>query len=153
MDTNQLADQYWTEFLRQTDKEETVEYEVAYCYGENESQAESILNLILEGRKTATSSSYLAYQETGEPLPRKGEFEIITDFEGKPGCIVEIVDVKIIPFKDIKWEIAKLEGEEDNILTWRENRSVEWIEEGEELGYSFSDEMPVVFVGFKVVYK
>lgn len=153
MDTNQLADQYWTEFLRQTNKEETAEYEVAYCFGENEFQADKSLKLILEGKKTATSSSYLAFQEAGEPLPRKGEFEIITDFEGKPGCIIEIVDVKIIPFKDIKWEIAKLEGEEDSLLKWRENRSGEWTGEGEELGYSFSDEMPVVFVGFKVVYK
>ncbi|MDF2535739.1 MAG: hypothetical protein K0R18_1898 [Bacillales bacterium] len=153
MDTNQLADQYWVEFLRQTERDETVEYEVAYCFGENESQADQILNLILEGNKTATSSSYLAFQETGEPLPRKGEFEIITDWDGKPGCVVEILDVKIVPFNDIKWEMAKLEGEEENMKMWRENRMKEWTEEGADLGYAFSDEMPVVFVGFKVIYK
>lgn len=153
MDTNQLADQFWVEFLRQTEKEGTLEYEVAYCFGENESQANQILNLILEGNKTATSESYLSFQETGEPLPRKGEFEIITDWDGKPGCVVEILDVKIIPFNDIKWEMAKLEGEEENMQAWRENRAKEWTEEGTDLGYVFSDEMPVVFVGFKVIYK
>lgn len=153
MDTNQLADQYWVEFLKKTNTEETLDYEVAYCFGEDESQANEILNLILEGKKTATSSSYLAFQEAGEPLPKKGEFEIITDWNGNPGCIVEIIDVKIIPFNDVRWEIAKLEGEEVNLQEWRENRSREWSEEGEELGYTFSAEMPVVFVGFRVVHK
>lgn len=153
MDTNQLADQYWADFLNQTNRDEATEYEVAYCFGENESQAKQILNLILEGKKTATSSSYLAFQEAGEPLPRKGEFEIITDWEGKPGCIVEIVDVKIIPFSDVRWEIAKLEGEDENLQAWRENRTREFTEEGNEMGYNFNEEMPVVFVGFRVVFK
>ncbi|MDF2557232.1 MAG: hypothetical protein K0R71_1060 [Bacillales bacterium] len=153
MDTNQLADQYWAEFLKCTSKDETLEYDVAYCFGENESQAGQILNLILEEKKTATSSSYLAFQVAGEPLPRKGEFEIITDWDGNPGCIVEIVDVKIIPFKDIKWEIAKLEGEEESMQAWRVNRTREFTEEGAEIGYSFNEEMPVVFVGFRVVFK
>lgn len=153
MDTNQLADQYWKEFLKCTSMDETLEYDVAYCFGENESQSKQILSLILEGKKTATSSSYLSFQEAGEPLPRKGEFEIITDWEGNPGCIVEIVDVKIIPFKDVKWDIAKLEGEEDNMQAWRENRMREFMEEGSEMGYSFHDETPVVFVGYKVVHR
>lgn len=78
---------------------------------------------------------------------------VITYWDGKPGCVIKTTRVRIIPYKDITFEIAKLEGEDDSLASWRKNHEHFFREEGKELGYEFSEEMPVIFEEFEVVEK
>ena len=45
------------------------------------------------------------------------------------------------------------EGEDDSLDSWRESHIAFLTEEGRQLGYEFSEDMPVIFEEFKLVYK
>lgn len=67
-----------------------------------------LLDPVLKGKKKATSSSFPGYQIEGEALPEEGRLSVITDREGNPRCAVRTTRVRIIPYKDITFDIAKL---------------------------------------------
>ena len=105
------------------------------------------------GKKQATSSNGLCYEFEKEPLPKEGDFSIITDFYNRPLCIIKTIKVDIIQFKDITAEMAVLEGEGDLSLDyWREGHKYFFSKECEEMGKEFNEELPVVFEQFKVVF-
>jgi len=115
----------------------------------DEESCNYILSLVLNGKKRATPSSLLGYQN--EPLPQAGEISVITYWDGTPACVVKTTNVQIIRFCDMTYDIAKLEGENDSLEEWRETHSAFWIDEGKRKGYTFSEEMPIVFEEFEVL--
>lgn len=110
-----------------------------------------LLDLVLKGKKKATASSKIGYQIEGDEIPKEGDMSVITDWEGTPRCVIRTTRVRIIPYKDITFDIAKLEGEDDNLESWRRNHESFFREEGKELGYQFSEDMEVIFEEFEVV--
>ena len=110
-----------------------------------------MLDLVLKGQKKATSSSVLGYQIEGEEIPKEGNLSVITDWDGNPRCVIKTTRVRIIPYKDITFDIAKLEGEDDTLESWRKNHEKFFTEEGKDLGYKFSEEMEVIFEEFEVI--
>jgi uncharacterized protein YhfF len=50
------------------------------------------------------------------------------------------------------YDICKREGEDDTLESWQKGHRHFFTEEGKELGYVFSESMPVIFEDFKVVY-
>lgn len=119
----------------------------------NEGDCNYLLGLVLEGRKRATASSLWGYEIEGDKLPEAGAMSVITWWDGTPGCVVRTTNVRIIPYKDITFDIAKLEGEDDDLDSWRRSHEYFFREEGRELGYVFSEDMPVIFEEFEVVEK
>lgn len=120
-------------------------------FGMTEEAADALLRLVLQGKKKATSSSLRGYEAEGEPIPEAGSRSVITFWDGTPGCIVETVRVSIIPFCDISYDMAMLEGEDDSLESWQKNHRRFFEEEGKQLGYSFDENMPVVFEEFEVI--
>ena len=117
----------------------------------NEKACNYLLDLVLKGKKSATSSSLDGYKCSEEEIPKVGDLSVITDWNGNPGCIIRTTNVLVIPFKDITFEIAKKEGEDDNLDSWRKNHIEFFKEEGKELGYQFNENMKVVFEEFEVI--
>ena len=116
-----------------------------------EGPANYLLGLVLSGKKRATSSSLLGYETEGEPIPLAGEMSVITYFDGTPACIIKTENVRIIPYRDITFELAVKEGEDDSLESWREHHARFFTEEGKEIGYTFTEDMPVVFEEFEVI--
>lgn len=116
-----------------------------------ERAANHLLGLVLLGQKKATASSLWSYEMQGTPVPKIGDRSVITYWNGTPGCIIETVNVRIIPYCDITYDIAKLEGEDDTLESWQQSHQHFFTEEGKELGYTFEETMPVVFEEFKLV--
>lgn len=110
-----------------------------------------LLDLVLKGKKKATASSKIGYQIEGDEIPKEGDMSVITDWEGTPRCVIRTTRVRIIPYKDITFDIAKLEGEDDNLESWRRNHESFFREEGKELGYQFSEDMEIIFEEFELV--
>ena len=110
-----------------------------------------LLDLVLKGQKKATASSVLGYQIEGEEIPKEGNLSVITDWDGNPRCVIKTTRVRIIPYKDITFDIAKLKGEDDTLEYWRKNHEKFFTEEGKDLGYKFSEEMEVIFEEFEVI--
>lgn len=119
----------------------------SFTFGDTPELADELLNLVLIGQKTATCG-YLYYYETeGVPVPQAGDRYVILDGAGKPGCVVEMVDVSIRRFNEIDEVWAVLEGEGDLSLEhWQREHKAYF----ERLGV-FSSQMELVCEYFKLI--
>ncbi|MBP0956242.1 MAG: ASCH domain-containing protein [Oscillospiraceae bacterium] len=150
---NEKAEKFWQDFLTDTGRDPKLRYSECFHFELTEYWANELLRLVLEGKKKATSSSLWGYELEGDKIPQKGELSIVTDWNGEPRCVIETTDVTVIPFKDITFDLCSREGEDDDLQSWQEGHRAFFTEEGKELGYEFSEEMPVIFQEFNVVYR
>ena len=116
-----------------------------------EKACNELLDLVLQGKKRATSSSLAGFRAEDTAVPEEGELSVITDWDGHPRCVIRTTKVRVIPYKDIPFGLARLEGEDDTLASWRKNHEAFFREEGKSLGYSFSEDMEIVFEEFEVV--
>lgn len=84
-------------------------------------------------------------------MPHKGDLSIVTDWSGNPCCVIETQNVEIIPFNEITFDICKREGEDNCLESWQKNHREFFTEDGKDLGYEFTEDMPVIFEDFKVI--
>ena len=87
-------------------------------FGEDKEFADKMKELILAGKKTATTGLY----KEGEKHSKASEYDELIGSDGKPYCIIQYIKVDVKPFLEVDFEYAKLEGEgEKDIEEWREN--------------------------------
>ena len=151
--SQEKIDIFWNMFLKETGRPETTKYLDIFHFELTEKWANELLRLVLIGQKKATSSSLWGYEIEGEDIPKVGDLSIVTDWEGVPRCVIETTEITVIPFSDITYDICKREGEDDTLESWRAGHIRYFKKEGNEMGYEFNDDMPVVFEDFEVVYK
>lgn len=78
--------------------------------GDNQKDADEALKMVLKDKKKALSHSLLNLQLNKEPLPRIGDFTVLTDWEGNARCILRTVAVRLKPYFSIRESFAKLDG-------------------------------------------
>ncbi|MFX0555867.1 ASCH domain-containing protein [Maribacter sp. CXY002] len=87
---------------------------------DNEEDANTYARLTKQGIKKAISDSLLGLQFRNEPLPKIGDFKVVTNWKGEAQCIIQIKSVKLKPYFSIDAAYAKLEGEGDQSLShWK----------------------------------
>ncbi|HEX3023160.1 MAG TPA: ASCH domain-containing protein [Lachnospiraceae bacterium] len=145
--------EFWQEFIQYTGIDKDTKYLESFHFELTEKLANELLHLVLIGQKKATASSLPGYEIEGNRIPQAGDYSIVTDWEGNPRCVIRTTNVRIIPFRDITYDICKLEGEDDTLESWRKGHINFFEADGKELGYTFSEDMPVVFEEFEVVYQ
>ena len=143
---------FWNEFLAATGRGKSLKYFDCFYFDITEKSANELLALVLNGTKKATASSLDFFECAGMPPPKVGDFNIITDWDGVPHCVVETTAVTVLPFKDITFDICKREGEDDTLESWQKGHINFFTKDGEQAGYKFTWDMPVVFEDFEVVY-
>jgi uncharacterized protein YhfF len=151
--SQEKINEFWREFLRKTSRCETTKYIDVFHFELTERWANELLRLVLIGQKKATASSLWSYEIEGERVPKVGDLSIVTDWEGEPRCVIETTAVTIMPFSDVTYDICKREGEDNTLESWREGHVNFFKAEGNQLGYEFRYDMPVVFEDFEVVYQ
>lgn len=150
---NPTVEAYWQNFLAQTGRSPSARYAACFHFGSGRQMADSLLELVLTGKKRATASALPGYALEGEALPQVDDLIILTNFDGQPRCVVQVTAVTILPFRDITFDIAGREGEDENLESWRAGHIKFFTQDGEELGFTFSFDMPVVFEDFEVIYR
>lgn len=116
----------------------------SWNFGDDKELADKLKNLVLSGKKTATTGFY---KENGTPS-RVGDFQQILDSDGTPFCTIQITKVEVKPFLDVDFGYAKLEGEgEKDIEEWRESHRKFFSKYYPD----FSDNSSVVCVIFSLV--
>ena len=116
-------------------------------------EADLLAKLVLEGTKTATASAYDLYAVDNDPLPEVGSYDVILDGQEQAVCIIKIIKVSIVPFKDVSAEHAWKEGEGDKSLDyWRDVHEEFFKPYFEECGLTFTPESLIVLEEFEVVY-
>lgn len=145
-------EEFWNDFIKCNQLKSTTTYIESFHFELTEKLANSLLELVLSGKKKATASSLLSYEIEGTRIPQVGDYSIVTDWDGVPRCVIETTAVTITPFSQITFDICRREGEDDTLESWQKGHKHFFVEEGKELGYSFSEDMSVVFEDFKVVF-
>ena len=143
-------EQFWQEFLGNTGRAPETTYYECFHFTNEAHLANELLALVLSGKKRATASSLLCYPEGQEP--KLGSLSIVTDWDGNPHCVIETKTVQVIPFCEMTFDICSREGEDECLETWQAGHRHFFSEDCKEMGYEFTEDMPVVFEDFEVVY-
>ncbi|MGM0379578.1 MAG: ASCH domain-containing protein [Bacillota bacterium] len=148
-----MINDLWEKYLKENNLEFDYKPE-SWHFCNTKELANRLTKLVLEGDKRATTSLYLAFICENEPLPIKGDLNIITDWDGKEKCIIQTTKVEIKPFYQVTKEFAIKEGEGDKSLKyWKKVHKEVFEKELESLDKSFSKDTLVVCEEFKVIYK
>ena len=122
-------------------------------FGNSAEMASDLGKLVASGRKTATAAFGEVYSHYEIERPKVGDMEIICDFAGSLLAVIEMVDVRVVPFEEVSAEQARLEGEGDLSLEyWRRVHREYFEAECKAMGSHFSDRSPVLFQRFRLVY-
>ncbi len=124
-----------------------------WAFGATPVHADSLLQLVLAGTKTATASSLWDYEHSGDPLPVPGMLNIILDGQGTPRALLETVSLVTVPFDQVDESHAFAEGEGDRSLAnWREVHERYWRNHSEN-PRGFEPDMPVMCERFRLLYR
>lgn len=124
----------------------------AWSFGATTDQADELLDLVLAGTKTATSSARWDYEAEEEDLPEEGTLGIVVDGSGTPRALLVTTRVRVVPFDQVDAAHAEAEGEGDRSLEyWREVHERFFTEHASH-GRGFAPDMPVVLEDFEVLH-
>lgn len=144
-----LAQELWEQFISKYDICETLCG--TWTFGTDGNQ---LVELVLQGIKTATSSAYVFYELEKEPLSKVGEYHIILNEKEEATCVIQITKVSVLPFEQVTKEHAYKEGEGDRTLDyWRKVHQAFFTEELHQVNIEFYQDMKVVCEEFEVVLK
>lgn len=151
---NTSANNMWGDYLKNHLEDAFHEAPKTIHFCDNEQDANECARLVKAGVKNATSDSLLGLQYRNERLPKKGDYSVVTNWEGKAQCIIETTKVTLRPFFSINEEYAKLEGEGDKSLKyWKEVHWDYYTRELEAFGRVPRESMIVVCQEFEKVFQ
>ena len=149
------VDRYWNQFLESlpAEVERPARYADSFYFGTQPERANEISDLVLNGTKTATGSLEWTYEVEGKPMPQPGDLSVVTNGRDDPVCIIETVEVRVIPFDEGVEDFAYEGGEGDRSLAdWRR---IYWdyiVSKCGRLGGEPSEKAPLVMERFRVIY-
>ncbi len=113
-----------------------------FNFGDDKELVVKLKNLVLEGKKIATTGLY----KEGQVIPKVGEYGAIVDGNKKRFCIVQYTSTEVKPFLEVGFDYIKKEGEGDrNVEEWREKHRKFFSHNS-----SFNDKSLVVCEEFKL---
>lgn len=121
----------------------------AWSFGAGPDDADALLDLVLAGTKTGTSSAVASFEADGEPLPRASDLSILLDGRGEPRALIVTTEVSVCPFEQVDAEHAAAEGEGDRSLAhWRTVHEEFFTDELTRVGQQFTVSTAVVLERF-----
>ncbi len=146
--------EFWTEYLKKTGQTaENAVYNGELCFEDTSWAGQSQLSLVLAGKKTAIFTPFPSFDINRESVPCGGEVYIVEDTAEEPSAVIRVKDVKLIPFNQIDWELARQDGENENLEDWQDKEREFFEDEADLCGFDFTEDMLVVCEIFELVYK
>ncbi|MBU5465909.1 ASCH domain-containing protein [Virgibacillus sp. MSJ-26] len=139
--------QFWHSFCVESHKKGT-EYKDAFQFG---ASADWLADLVVEEKKTATTSSLVLYELEKESIPQAGEYYIVLNGQDEPVAVIQIKFVETVPMNEVTEDYALAEGEGDYQFWWEAHEKF-FTELLKEYDIEFSSEMLVVCERFEKVY-
>jgi uncharacterized protein YhfF len=125
----------------------------SWHFCDNKADADELAQLVLAGRKHATAAAVWSYELEGEPVPKPGDFSVITYWNGKACCVIRTFDVHVVAFDMVSEDFAAAEGEGDGTLAfWRRVHWAAFEREFAGTGRTPVPDMPVACERFEVVF-
>jgi uncharacterized protein YhfF len=147
---------FWDRFVTASglaSEEATARFYEVFHFDDNESDANQLAALVLNGQKRATAGLLWTNTENDKPVPKPGDLSVVTLWNGQPVCIIETIQVEIVPFDEVSDAFAATEGEGDKSLRyWKEAHWSYFSRECERIGREPSLQMPVICETFQMLY-
>jgi uncharacterized protein YhfF len=119
--------------------------------GDDPATCRLLLELIRAGKKTGTFALAEEFTLSGESIPAVGEYLVLTDFDGRPDCIVRLTAVITKPFDDITTDDVSCEGPGlRDLAAWRKLHWAYWGRKLERLGRAPRHDMAVLCQRFEL---
>ncbi|MBK9925532.1 MAG: ASCH domain-containing protein [Anaerolineales bacterium] len=152
--TEETIQAYWQKFLS-TLPADSPYHSKSYAaegWGDSPEMADELGALIAQGTKTATCGSVWEWGEN--PLPQAGLITIVLNGQDEPLCIIEAVEIAIRNYNEVDADFAREEAEGDlSLQYWRELHKDFFSRTLPKIGKEFSEDMPLVCMRFRVIYK
>lgn len=129
-------------------------YRNAESFGDSPELANAIADLIVSGKKTATSSGFELYMHDHEPMPEVGDINVVLNGQQQPVAVTYLQDTFIVPFASVDEIQAQLEGEGDlSLAYWQQEHARVFKDEYAEAGLRFDPTSSMVVIErFRVLY-
>lgn len=115
---------------------------------------DGLINLYLEGKKTAGSSIVEDFLTAGDELPEVGDYWILLDSKEEPVLLLETIETETHNWLDVPERVAVAEGEGDLSLTyWRQVHGELYTPFLHDWGLTDLNQARVITEHFKVVFK
>lgn len=145
---------FWQAFLACEPALRASRFYESFYFADSEAVANHLAELVLAGVKRATAALVWGLEAEGKEPPRQGDLSIVTDWSGRPLCVIETIGTEVVPFENVNAEFAAAEGEGDKSLEyWRKEHWSFFSRECSQIGYEPTPQMPVLCERFKVVYR
>jgi uncharacterized protein YhfF len=122
-------------------------------FGRDAQLVNELGDLVRAGVKGASAGLVADWEAVGDPIPELGDIEIIVDWNGEPVAVVEVTEVRHIPFGDVDAAFAWDEGEGDRTLAWwRAAHRRFFTPICERLGIALDESTPLVCRRFRLLH-
>ena len=150
---NTSARNMWGDYLDKHLEDAFHEAPEVMHFCDNETDANNCAELVKNGIKKATTDSLLGLQYRNEPLPKIGDFKVVTNWKGEAQCIIQLTSVKLKPYFSIDASYAQLEGEGDKSLEyWKKTHWDYYTRELEPFGRVPRESMILVCQEFERIF-
>ena len=144
---------FWNEFQAAHGPDVSSRFYEAMHFDDNEPSANHLAQLVLAGTKRATAGLAWSFEHDGRAAPKPGDLSVVTDWHGKPLCVIATTSISMVPYEDVSAEFAAAEGEGDGSLEyWRKVHWDYFQRECARIGRKPTATMPVLCEHFEVVY-
>lgn len=143
---NEMTLAYWNQYWKDSEEHPPTDVE-AFQFGND---ANTLTELPVSGKKTATCSAHILYEIENEPLPYVGQYAIVLNAADRPVAIFQTTEVTIQAMNEVSEAFVLAEGE-GTYKEWWGNHERFF---GELLGsyqMSFAPNMNIVCERFTVV--
>jgi uncharacterized protein YhfF len=147
------ANDLWMEFCSTEPAVDPATPYQVWHFGNTCEMALELAALVMSGRKTATASSAEMNRRRPENEPHPDGYSVVTDFDGKPLCVLRTTEIRHLPFTEVDPQFAADEGEGDLSLEyWRRVHWDYFTREAAHHGFTFNEDSMVCCERFKVLF-
>jgi len=119
-----------------------------FTFGDSEALCDQLLDLVRQGRKTATCGALRDFESGEDNMPVVGRQDTALNWDGTPALIIETISVETTRFCDVEASFALAEGENESLEGWQQDHQAYFERNG-----GFDSEMMLVCERFKLVKK
>ena len=153
MNKTNLTEKYWREFCAENPDVSFDEPYQVWFFGKTSEMAWELVELVLQGKKTATASLVDENKLNPEAAPVPDGYSIVTDFEGNPQCVIQTTEIRHLLFDEVDAQFAFDEGEGDQTLAdWRDGHWRYFSKEAKELELEFDEKSLVTCERFRLLF-
>ena len=146
--------EFWKQYLKDTNQNENeAVYSGELVFEDEGMTGRTQLSMVLSGSKTAMFTPLETIEINLEKMPVTGEVYVVLDTNDEPRCVIELTDVRIIQLNEISWELARKDGEDEDMQDWKEKMEEFLEEEADLCGFEALPDSKIVCEIFKLIYK